>query len=189
MDNVAHILCCQIRADDISSTCTFTTGKSLSQSHASAHVLMRLYPIDKSLVCSQSKRRTGRHVRIIFIYYVPAVRCQGALNFIHVCTLCTSHILFQLLDVGGIKLYPCPYIMYFPHFVSPVSCQGALNFIQRLYIMYFPHYVPAVRCQGALNFIHVRTLCTYHILFQLLDVRGHYKLSTCRPVGIEIVPP
>jgi hypothetical protein len=30
-----------------------------SQSHAPAHVLMRLYPIDKSLVCSQSERRTS----------------------------------------------------------------------------------------------------------------------------------
>ena len=29
-----------------------------SQSHALVHVLMRLYPIDKSLVCLQSKRRT-----------------------------------------------------------------------------------------------------------------------------------
>jgi hypothetical protein len=28
-----------------------------SQSHAPAHVLMRLYPIDKSLICLQSKRR------------------------------------------------------------------------------------------------------------------------------------
>ena len=27
-----------------------------SQSHAPAHVLMRLYPIDKSLVCLQSER-------------------------------------------------------------------------------------------------------------------------------------
>ena len=29
-DNVAHNLCCQIRADDNSSTCTFTTGKSVT---------------------------------------------------------------------------------------------------------------------------------------------------------------
>ena len=28
-----------------------------SQSHAPEHVLMRLYPIDKSLVCLQSERR------------------------------------------------------------------------------------------------------------------------------------
>ena len=28
-DNVAHNLCCQIRADDNSSTCTFTAGKSV----------------------------------------------------------------------------------------------------------------------------------------------------------------
>jgi len=30
-----------------------------SQSHASAHVLMRLYPIDKLLICLQSERRTS----------------------------------------------------------------------------------------------------------------------------------
>jgi hypothetical protein len=30
-----------------------------SQSHEPAHVLMRLYPIDKSLVCLQSERRTS----------------------------------------------------------------------------------------------------------------------------------
>jgi hypothetical protein len=35
-----------------------------SQSHAPVHVLMRLYPIDKSLVCLQAKE--GRHVRICF---------------------------------------------------------------------------------------------------------------------------
>jgi len=29
-NNVAHNLCCQIRADDNSSTCTFTTGKSVT---------------------------------------------------------------------------------------------------------------------------------------------------------------
>jgi hypothetical protein len=30
-----------------------------SQSHAPVHVLMRLYPIDKSLVCLQSEKRTS----------------------------------------------------------------------------------------------------------------------------------
>ena len=30
-----------------------------SQSHAPAHVLMRLYPIDKSLVCIKSERMTS----------------------------------------------------------------------------------------------------------------------------------
>ena len=30
-----------------------------SQSHAPVHVLMRLYPIDKLLVCLQSERRTS----------------------------------------------------------------------------------------------------------------------------------
>ena len=36
-----------------------------SQSHAPAHVLMRLYPIDKSLVCLQSERK--RRVRIYLL--------------------------------------------------------------------------------------------------------------------------
>jgi len=49
-------VCCQIRADDNSSTCTFTTGKSVT---CTAHVLMSLYPIDKSLVSLQSERRTS----------------------------------------------------------------------------------------------------------------------------------
>ena len=40
-----------------------------SQSHAPAHVLMRLYLIDKSLVCLQSERR--RHARILVCFYVP----------------------------------------------------------------------------------------------------------------------
>jgi hypothetical protein len=51
-----HNLCCQIPADDISSTCTFSTE---SQSHAPTHVLMKLYPIDKSLICLQSERGTS----------------------------------------------------------------------------------------------------------------------------------
>jgi hypothetical protein len=36
-----------------------------SQSHAPAHVLMRLYPIDKSFVFNKAKE--GRHVRILNI--------------------------------------------------------------------------------------------------------------------------
>jgi hypothetical protein len=36
-DNVAHNLCCQIRADDNSSTCTFTTGKSVTCTGACAN--------------------------------------------------------------------------------------------------------------------------------------------------------
>ena len=36
-----------------------------SQSHAPAHVLMRLYPIDKSLVCFQSERRTSVRITIV----------------------------------------------------------------------------------------------------------------------------
>ena len=39
-----------------------------SQSHAQAHVLMRLYPIDKSLVFPKTKE--GRHVRIVYISHV-----------------------------------------------------------------------------------------------------------------------
>ena len=52
---VTHNLCCQIRADDNPPTCIFTT----------AHVLMRLYPIDKSLgVFFLHKAEEWRHVRM-----------------------------------------------------------------------------------------------------------------------------
>ena len=44
-----------------------------SQSHAPAHVLMRLYPIDKSLVCLQSERRT--YVRILINHIFQLVSC------------------------------------------------------------------------------------------------------------------
>ena len=69
-DNIAHNLFWQIRAcaDDNSSTCTFRGRES--QSHAPARVLMRLYQIDKSLVCLQSES----HVRIyyeIHLKYCP----------------------------------------------------------------------------------------------------------------------
>jgi hypothetical protein len=69
---VAHNLCCQIRADDISSTCTFTRE---SQSHAPAHVLMRLYPIDKSLVFCKAKE--GRYAFLFctsFIAINPEIK-------------------------------------------------------------------------------------------------------------------
>ena len=42
-----------------------------SQSRAPAHVLMRLYPIDKSLVCLQSERRTSVMLELVF-YYLSA---------------------------------------------------------------------------------------------------------------------
>jgi hypothetical protein len=37
---VAHNLCCQIRADDNSSTCTFTTGKSVTCTGACANEII-----------------------------------------------------------------------------------------------------------------------------------------------------
>ena len=39
-ENVAHNLCCQIRADDNSSTCTFTTGKSATCTGACANEII-----------------------------------------------------------------------------------------------------------------------------------------------------
>ena len=38
-----------------------------SQSHAPAHVLMRLYPIDKSLVFLQSERRTSLELHLQYL--------------------------------------------------------------------------------------------------------------------------
>ena len=49
-ENVAHNLCCQIRADDNSSTCTFTTEKSGTCAN-------EIIPIDKSVICLQNERR------------------------------------------------------------------------------------------------------------------------------------
>ena len=37
---VAHNVCCQIRADDNSSTCTFTTGKSVTCTGACANEII-----------------------------------------------------------------------------------------------------------------------------------------------------
>ena len=45
-----------------------------SQSHAPAHVLMRLYPIDKLLVCLQSERRTLCHDVTLFCHSFTSVR-------------------------------------------------------------------------------------------------------------------
>ena len=55
-ENVAHNLCCQIRADDNSSTCTFTTEKSVTCTGACANEII---PIDKSVICLQSERKTS----------------------------------------------------------------------------------------------------------------------------------
>ena len=65
-----------------------------SQSHAPAHVLMRLYPIDKSLVCSQSERRT--HVRIIYNhdYILPELSSLS-----HQLQFITNFLLFFLFEL------------------------------------------------------------------------------------------
>ena len=78
---VAHNLCCQIRADDNSSTYTFTTGKSVTctESHAPVHVLMRLYPIDKSLFFYKAKE--GRYARICVIWCTPHHHIHGWMMF------------------------------------------------------------------------------------------------------------
>ena len=58
-ENVSHNLCCQIRADDNSSTCTFTTEKSVTFNSACANEIIP--SINLSLVY---KAKKGRHVRI-----------------------------------------------------------------------------------------------------------------------------
>ena len=57
--NVAHNLYCQIRADDNSSTCTFTTEKSVTFTDACANEIIP--SINRSFVF---KVKEGRHVRI-----------------------------------------------------------------------------------------------------------------------------
>ena len=60
-ENVAHNLCCQIRADDNSSTCTFMTEKSVTFTGACANEIISK-SINRSFVY---KAKEGRHVRII----------------------------------------------------------------------------------------------------------------------------
>ena len=55
-ENVAHNLCCQIRADDNSSTCTFTTEKSVTFTGACANEIIP--SINLSFVY---KAKEGRH--------------------------------------------------------------------------------------------------------------------------------
>ena len=70
MDNVAHSLCCRIRIHQ------HVHLRRESQSHAPSHVLMRSYPIDKSLLVDKAKEE--RHVRIKYftkfiIYFYTAM--------------------------------------------------------------------------------------------------------------------
>ena len=57
-ENVAHNLCCQIRADDNSSTCTFTTEKSVTFTGAWVNDIIP--SINRSFVY---KAKEGRYVR------------------------------------------------------------------------------------------------------------------------------
>ena len=59
VENVTHNLCCQIWADDHSSTCTFTTEKSVTFTGACANEII------PSINCSfVYKAKEGPHVRI-----------------------------------------------------------------------------------------------------------------------------
>ena len=62
-DNVAPNLCCQIRANDNSSTHTFTTGKSVTCTVTCANEIIT-QSINRSFVY---KAKEGRHVRIYVI--------------------------------------------------------------------------------------------------------------------------
>ena len=59
-DNVAPNLCCQIRANDNSSTRTFTTGKSVTCTDTCANEIIT-QSINRSFIY---KEKEGRHVRI-----------------------------------------------------------------------------------------------------------------------------
>jgi hypothetical protein len=58
--DLTHNLCCQIRADDNSSTCTFTTGKSVTATGACANEIIPK-SINRSFVY---KAKEGRYVRM-----------------------------------------------------------------------------------------------------------------------------
>jgi hypothetical protein len=59
-ENVAHNLCCQIGADDNSSTCTFTTEKSVTFTGICANEIIP--SINHSFVY---KAKEGRHGKIL----------------------------------------------------------------------------------------------------------------------------
>ena len=61
-ENVTHNLCCQIRADDNSSTCTFTTEKSVIFTGA---CMNEIIPSINGLFFYKAKE--GRHVRIVIL--------------------------------------------------------------------------------------------------------------------------
>jgi hypothetical protein len=81
-ENVAHNLCCQIRADDNSSTCTFTTEKSVTFTGACASEFI------PSINCSfVYKAKEGRYVRI-YNYNIDN-NVAEYMAYIHV--QCTCH--------------------------------------------------------------------------------------------------
>ena len=67
-EDVTHNLCCQIRADDNSSTCSFTTGKSVTATGACANEIIPK-SINRSFVY---KAKEGRYVRMW--YYNTVIR-------------------------------------------------------------------------------------------------------------------
>jgi predicted RND superfamily exporter protein len=96
---VAHNLCCQIRAHDNSSTCTFTTGKSVTCTGACA---IDIYPIDKSRLFTKRKKDVMFLIYIcIFMFIVvlfaftPSCLWEGALLRLFVyfsACWCPTHI-------------------------------------------------------------------------------------------------
>ena len=73
---MSHNLCCQIRADSNSSTCTFTTEKSVTFTGACANEIIT--SINRSFVY---KAKEGRHVRIVDIGGIVDLHC---LNFLFI---------------------------------------------------------------------------------------------------------
>ena len=67
---MSHNLCCQIRADNNSSTCTFTTEKSVTFTGACANEIIP--SINRSFVY---KAKEGRHVRIVDIGGIVDLHC------------------------------------------------------------------------------------------------------------------
>jgi hypothetical protein len=65
-DNVAHNLSCQIRADDNSSACTFTTGKSVTWTATCPNEINYTQSINRLFLY---KAEEGRHVRIKITVY------------------------------------------------------------------------------------------------------------------------
>ena len=75
-DNVTHNLCCQIRADDNSSTCTFMTGKSVTCTDTCANEIIPNRKIARLFTKQKNNFMLELHITIGFLH-IPDLNIIG----------------------------------------------------------------------------------------------------------------